>query len=100
MGSIPLLIPIFIFFVLNGSLWAPIQLIFYASTFLFVCHIKIDRTIALLSKQSGFHGNTGLGYLFLILIAISGLYPLVSLSSVVVIGFMASDIHSKRGEVR
>ncbi|ASN07100.1 hypothetical protein [Virgibacillus necropolis] len=87
-GSIPLLIRIISYLVLHASIWAPVQLIFYFSTFMFVYQIKIDNTIALLARQSGYKTNMGLGYLFLILVAISGLYPIVSLGFIVVIGIM------------
>lgn len=95
-GSLPLLIPVIIYLILHGSIWAPIQAAFYISTFLFVCQMKLDKTIALLSKQSGFSSNMGLGYLFLILIALSGLYPIVSLSFIVVIGLLVDDVRKSK----
>ncbi|WP_404451190.1 hypothetical protein LG329_12640 [Virgibacillus necropolis] len=96
-GSIPLLIRIISHLVLNASIWAPVQLIFYVSTFLFVYQIKIDKTIALLSKQSSYNNKMGLGYLFLILVAVSGLYPLVSLGFIIVIGIMFYDRQQIKG---
>lgn len=94
-GMLPFLIPITIYLMLNASLWAPVQLIFYASTCLFFYQVKMGKTIALLSKQSRLSGNTGYGYLFLILIALSGLYPFVSLSFIFVIGLLVGDLRKK-----
>lgn len=90
-GGIPLLIPIIIYFVLHGSIWAPAQLLLFVSTFLFVCQTKVDKNLALLSKQSGFNSNTGLSYLFLMLTALSGFYPFMSLSSIFVVVWLLNS---------
>lgn len=96
-GSIPFLIPVITYLVMHISVWSPIQLVFYVCTFLFVYHTKIDKTIALLSGQTSHNTVMGLEYVFLILIAISGLYPPVSLSFIVLIGIKLYDMRLKEG---
>ncbi|ASK61266.1 hypothetical protein CFK37_03260 [Virgibacillus phasianinus] len=69
------------------------------STFLFIYHTKIDKVITSLSKQTGYiNGNGLLGFFLLVLVALCGIYPYLSLSFVIIIGLLVFDKKQKRGE--
>lgn len=97
-GSVPLLVPIILYFVLHGTIWSPVQFVFYVSTFILVYQIKIDKAHAFLTKQTGyFNNNSVLALLMIVLVALNGLYPFLSLSFIVVVCMMCFDHRKLKG---
>src|SRR5699024_12530011 len=63
-GGLILLIPICIFLGMTNSLWSLVQLLFFCSTFLYVYHVRLNKTMTLLAKKPiSFAGYEWTGYL-------------------------------------
>src|SRR5699024_11687723 len=85
-GGLILLIPICIFLGMTNSLWSLVQLLFFCSTFLYVYHVRLNKTMTLLAKKPiSFAGYEWTGYLMLVLVFFSGMYPAISLSFIFVL---------------
>ncbi|SDQ90460.1 hypothetical protein [Virgibacillus salinus] len=83
MGGGLLFLPIFSYFIRHWDVWAPFQLVFIISVFLYAYHVNMDKTIILLAKKSGFlQLREGLSLLFIILVAISHMLPVISLTAI------------------
>lgn len=83
-GSMILLIPISVFIGTHATLWTPLQLLFYGSTFFFIYHVKIDKTVALLAKQhASFDLDESIGWALLIGIIFNLKYPFLSLGFII-----------------
>src|SRR5699024_3264305 len=79
-GAIILFLPVLIYFMMNKTIWAPVQLLFYLGTFIYLYHVKIGKVISLLSKQSILiHVKEGFGAVCLIAVWYSGKQPMISL---------------------
>src|SRR5699024_4831686 len=85
-GGLILLIPICIFLGMTNPGWSLVQLLFFCSTFLYVYHVRINKSMTLLAKKSiSFAVYEWMGYLMLLLIFFSGMYPAISLSFIFVL---------------
>ncbi|MFZ3579995.1 hypothetical protein [Virgibacillus sp. DJP39] len=88
-GGVLLLVPILLYFILHWNAWAPFQLGFIILVFLYTYHVKMDKTIILLAKESeSIHLREGLSFGFVILVVISHLLPVISLGGIGVILFL------------
>lgn len=87
-GSIPVILPILVHFFVYMTIWVPVNAVFFACTFLYLYHIKLDKAISLLEKRAAsFQLDESIGFLLLLLIAGSGIYPALSLSFIAILFF-------------
>src|SRR5699024_2807782 len=85
-GGLILLIPVCIFLGMTNPIWSLVQIAFFCSTFLYVYHVRVNKSITLLAKkQISFAGYEWLGYLMLLFVCLSGMYPALSLSFILVL---------------
>ncbi len=85
-GGIVLLIPIILFLAMNVSIWAPFQLLFYCSVFLYIYDVKIDKAIILLGKQSiKTDLDEAIGIFLLGAVFLNWKYPMISLCFIIII---------------
>lgn len=77
-GSVILLVPLSVFLIINLSIWLPLQLLYFASTFLFLYHIRIEKAISMLGKEfSSFDLAETIGYVLLVGIVFSWKYKVI-----------------------
>lgn len=85
-GGLIFLIPVCVFLGIHATIWSIFQLLFFCSTFLFVYHVRINKSITLLAKKpTSFTGYEWLGYLMLIIVFFNGMYPALSLCFILVL---------------
>ncbi|WP_209478828.1 hypothetical protein [Virgibacillus litoralis] len=78
-----LFLPIFSYFIRHWDIWAPFQLVFVISVFLYAYHVNMDKTIIVLAKKAGsLQLREGLSFVFIILVAISHMLPVISLTAI------------------
>lgn len=83
-GAIILFMPVVIYGVVNWTLWEPIKWLLYGCVFLYMYHLKIDKTITVLSRRMlTFEVDEGIGVLFLATIVVSNFYPIASLALII-----------------
>lgn len=85
-GGIPLLLPIIVFHIFNMTLWAPIQLLLYCATFIYIYRTKMEKAAGILAKESVIRNvSEGLGFIFLIIVGFSSYYPALGLTSLLLL---------------
>lgn len=91
-GGLILLVPVCLSLSITASPWAFFQFVFICAVFLFFYVVKVNKVIAVLAKKPYSHTNVKLlGVLFLGLVFLSGSYPPVSLSFIVVLFLLRRD---------
>ncbi|SHG32365.1 hypothetical protein [Ornithinibacillus halophilus] len=86
MGLVPIVLPVIPYFILNYSLWLPIQLVFIYSAFLLTYHIKVNKSISILRKENKkFQIEEVIGFIGVVLIVISESIPTVSLTVLLIV---------------
>jgi len=85
-GTLILLIPVATYLSLHASLWVPLQTFFYIVVFFYMLHVKILKACIILSRQPlEIQLDEGLSYLFLVALIFSWKYPVILLSSFIVL---------------
>lgn len=90
-GASVFFIPIVMYGIVNISWWTPVEWALYGSVFLYMYHLKLDKTITLLAKREmTFDMDETIGLVFLALIVASSFHPVLSL------GFIVCGLYSRR----
>ncbi|WP_443257393.1 hypothetical protein [Virgibacillus sp. L01] len=98
MGGGLLFLPIFSYFIRHWDVWAPFQLVFVISVFLYTYHVNMDKTIILLAKKSGFlQLREGLSLVLTILVAISHMLPVISLIAIGIVWALYFQLRNNNG---
>jgi hypothetical protein len=87
-GSLVLLVPVCVFLAVSGptSGWALTQLLLICTVFLSVYELKVNKMITILAKKQTVSTNTGFfGFLLLMLVFLSGSFPPVALSFLIIL---------------
>ncbi|OZU89179.1 hypothetical protein CIL03_09230 [Virgibacillus indicus] len=85
-GGCILLVPVIIYLGINLTVWAPFQFVFYCTSFLYIYHVKLERAIVLLGKRNiTLNIKEGLGTIFAFLIGLTGIYPFISVSFIIIL---------------
>ncbi|WP_164670092.1 hypothetical protein [Virgibacillus doumboii] len=93
-GAGLVLIPIVVNEALNFSMWTPVKLVFYASVFLLIYHVNVNKTMTLLAKQSRyFQIDDGIAVIFLIAVVFSGTYPVLAFGFIVVLLLLKRQVN-------
>lgn len=87
-GASIILLPIVIYGIIHWTMWRPVQWLLYGCAFIYMYHVKIDKTITILSKQlQSFELDEGVGFFFLAVIVASSFYPAASLAFIICVLF-------------
>lgn len=79
MGSLPILVPLVPYFILHFTWWVPVQILLILLTGLYIYHVEINYSIAVLSKAKiAFVKERWISFIFLCLVVGSSPYPIVA----------------------
>ncbi|HEY4601002.1 MAG TPA: hypothetical protein VIG73_06945 [Cerasibacillus sp.] len=78
-GSLPILMPMITYFTLHFTWWVPVQFILILLTGLYIYHVEINYSIAVLSKaEIVFVKARWVSFVFLCIVIGSSLYPMLA----------------------
>lgn len=79
MGSLPILVPLVPYFILHFTWWVPVQILLILLTGIYIYHVEINYSIAVLSKAKiAFVKERWISFIFLCLVVGSSPYPIVA----------------------
>lgn len=96
-GILLLFIPIIVFYILYPTWWIPLHVLLFWTSYIYLMYVKITKTNRMIKNQKYVSQlEERLGYLSVICIAISGIYPAVSMSSFLFVFLLYSKLIERR----